>query len=146
MALIAVIRIAGMLHKTYTVAETFDRLRLSRKYCCVLIQADSERMGMIPRIKDFVAYGPITEEVLVKLVKERGRMIGDSKARVSETDAKKIAKDLLAGKKLEDLKVKPFFALHPPRKGIDSKLPFGIRKGVLGNNKENINKLIERML
>jgi hypothetical protein len=40
--------------------------------------------------------------------------------------------------------IKPFFRLHPPRKGINSKIQYP--KGVLGNNKEDINKLIERML
>jgi large subunit ribosomal protein L30 len=44
------------------------------------------------------------------------------------------------------LNIKPFFRLHPPRGGIDSAKHFGIKKGVLGNNKESINKLIERML
>ncbi len=41
-------------------------------------------------------------------------------------------------------KTKNFFRLHPPRKGINAKLHFP--KGVLGNNKEKINELIERML
>jgi len=36
--------------------------------------------------------------------------------------------------------------IHPPRKGIESKKHFGVGKGVLGNNKKEINKLIERML
>jgi hypothetical protein len=40
--------------------------------------------------------------------------------------------------------LKGFFRLHPPRKGIKSKLQYP--KGVLGDNKESINKLIERML
>jgi hypothetical protein len=50
----------------------------------------------------------------------------------------------MEGKKLADFKLKGFFRLHPPRKGIDSKLQYP--KGVLGNNKKDINKLIERML
>ena len=41
-------------------------------------------------------------------------------------------------------KLKGFFRLHPPRKGINSKLQYP--KGVLGDNKKDINKLIERML
>ena len=42
------------------------------------------------------------------------------------------------------LDLKPFFRLHPPRGGIKSKIHFP--KGVLGNNKEKINDLVERML
>ena len=61
-------------------------------------------------------------------------------------DAKKIIEELEKGKKYEEVNVKPFFRLHPPRKGIESKKHFGVGKGVLGNHKDKINKLIERML
>lgn len=144
MALIAIIRIAGMLGKTQKIVETFTRMNLLRKYCCVLIDDKSESMGMLANVRDFVAYGPISEETLVKLLKDRGRIIGDSSARIENPE--KIAKELIAGKKLSELKIKSFFRLHPPRKGIDSTLYYGQKKGVLGNNKEDINKLILRML
>ena len=45
---------------------------------------------------------------------------------------------------VEELNMKPFFRLHPPRGGINAKIHFP--KGVLGNNKEKINDLIKRML
>lgn len=135
-----------MLGKTEKVVETFTRMRLLKKYCCVVLPSTEDTFGMLRNIKDFVAYGTITEETLAKLIKERGRVIENSKGRVSESDAKKFAKEVLAGKKLQDLKVKPFFRLHSPRGGIDSKLHFGKRKGVLGNHKDKINELIERML
>ena len=133
-----------MLGKTYKIAETFTRMGLLRKYCCVLINEDSESIGMLKNVRDMVAYGPISEEMLVKLLKQRGRIIGNSSARIENPE--KIAKEIIAGKKLSDLKIKSFFRLHSPRKGIDSKLYYGQKKGVLGNNKEDINKLIERML
>ena len=41
-------------------------------------------------------------------------------------------------------KIKNFFRLSPPRGGIDTKHRFP--KGILGDNKENINELIERMI
>ena len=41
-------------------------------------------------------------------------------------------------------RINNFFRLHPPRGGIKSKIHFP--KGILGNNKEKINELIERML
>lgn len=133
-----------MLGKTSKVEETFARMCLLRKYACVLIDDKSESMGMLTRVRDLVAYGPINEETLVKLLKDRGRIIGNSSARIENPE--KAAKELMAGKKLSELKIKPFFRLHPPRTGIDSKLYFGQKKGVLGNHKEAINKLIERML
>ena len=50
------------------------------------------------------------------------------------------------GKTPEHLGLKPFFRLHSPRGGINSKAHFPVRKGVLGDNKEKINELVKRML
>lgn len=111
--MIAVIRIAGKTGLRKDIDETLYRLKLKKKYLCIVIEGTNEQLGMIKKVKDFVAYGNINEETYKKLIEKRGQ------------------------------KEKNFFRLHPPRGGINSKLPFP--KGVLGNNKE-INKLIERML
>ncbi len=98
---------------------------------------------MIAKVRNLVAYGKINEETLVSLIKARAKKIGDSKAKIE--NAEKIAKEVLAGKNLEDLGIKPFFGLHPARGGIkNTKLHYP--KGVLGDNKEDINKLIGKML
>ena len=117
---IAVIRIKGKIGLKKPIVETLNRLRLRRKYVCVVLENNSINLGMIKRVKDFVAFGEINEETYKELVAKRG-------------------------KKDEKGKLKPFFRLHPPRKGIKSKLHFE-EGGVLGNNKEKINKLIMRML
>ena len=44
-------------------------------------------------------------------------------------------------KGLEELGLKPFFRLHPPRGGIESKKHFGVGKGVLGDNKKLSSKI-----
>jgi len=96
-------------------------------------------MGMLEKVKFYVAYGEIEEDILIKLLKARAQKIS------KETfNAVKIAGELFKGKTLKELGFKPFFRLHPPRKGIKSKLHYP--KGVLGNNGKDINKLIERML
>ena len=46
--------------------------------------------------------------------------------------------------KLKDKKRGKVFHLNPPKGGIKSKMHFP--KGVLGNNKDKINELIERMI
>jgi len=117
--MIAIIRIKGMIGLKKEVVETLNRLRLRRKYVCVLIEPTKENMGMIKRLKDFVAYGEISGETKKELISKRG-------------------------KKDKDGKLKPFFRLHPPRGGLKTKFHFP--KGVLGNNGKEINKLIERML
>ncbi len=115
--MIAIIRIRGQVGLNREIVNTFYRLRLRKKYTCVVIEKPTkEQLGMMEKVKNFVAYGEIDEETYKKLVEARGG------------------------------KIKNFFRLHPPRRGIDSKKHFGVAKGVLGNNGKEINKLIGRML
>ena len=67
----AVIRIHGQVRLRKEIVETFNRLRLRRKYSCVVLEGKKEELGMVKRVKDFVAYGEISEEVYKKLVKQR---------------------------------------------------------------------------
>jgi len=117
MTKIAIIRIKGNVKINKEIKESLNRLRLRKKYSCRVIENPKEsEIGMIKKLKNFVAYGELDEETYKELVSKR------------------------AGK------IKNFFRLHPPIKGIDSKKMFGVGKGVLGDNKEKINNLIKRML
>jgi large subunit ribosomal protein L30 len=117
--MIAVIRIKGDVGLRNEVRETLQRLNLKKKYSCILIEKPkAEELGMIEKIRDFVAFGELNNETHKKLIEARGKFS----------------------------KSKTHFRLHPPRKGIESKKHFGVGKGVLGNNKEKINELVERML
>jgi len=119
--MIAVIRIKGQVGIKRPVKETLDRLRLRKKYVCVVFENPSkEILGMIKKMKDFVAFGEIQEETYKMLVEKRGKKDGEGK-------------------------LKAFFRLHPPRKGIESKKHFGVGKGVLGDNKK-MDELVRRML
>ena len=137
--LIVVIRIAGQVKVIGDVKNTLERLRLRKKYSCVLLKPTKDILGMIKKIRYHVAFGNIDKKILIELIKARGKTLDKS-----EVNAEKIAEELISGNKLQDLGLKPFFTLHPPRKGIKSKLQYP--KGVLGDNKADINKLIERML
>jgi large subunit ribosomal protein L30 len=138
---IIVIRISGMIGIPKKVSETLNQLRLRRKYSAVLLEEEPENMRLLKVIRNFVAYGRISEENIVNLIEKRGQKTKELK----KIDAKKIAPEL-GKKKLSDFGLKPFFRLHPPRKGIESKKHAGVGKGVLGDNKEKINDLLERML
>jgi len=140
--MIALIRIAGLVNMNSRVEETLSRLRLRRKFSCVIIKETPENLGMLQKTRNFVAFGKINEATLEKLISTRAEKIGNAKAKI--TGADKIAKDIIAGKSFEELGIKPFFRLHPPRGGIKSKLQYP--RGVLGDHKEDINKLIEKML
>ncbi len=139
---IAVIRIHGRVKIKKKVEETLYRLRLRRKYSCVVLSPTKEQLGMIKKLKDFVAFGEINDKTFKELIEKRGQFIDKSK----KIDAKKVVEEIKKGRKYKELNLKPFFRLHPPRKGIESKKHFGVGKGVLGDNGKEINKLIERML
>ena len=117
--MIAVIRIRGQVNIRREITETLNRLGLKTKYSCVVMEKPKAvELGMIEKIKDFVAFGEINQETYKKLVEARGKYS----------------------------KSKTKFRLHPPRRGIDAKKHFGVGKGVLGNHGKEINKLLERML
>lgn len=142
--LVALIRIEGMVGVKPNAHETLDRLRLRRKYACVLIDASRKEVEkMIHAVQFHIAFGDIDKETLIKLIHARGKAAEGDKKKI-KMSPEEVAEGLLKGKKLADFGLKPFFRLHPPRKGIKSKLQYP--KGVLGNHGKNISKLIERML
>lgn len=117
--MIAAIRIRGQVGLDKDVKETLFRLRLRRKYACVVFENPTEiEMGMLKRVRSFIAFGEISQETYNSLVEKRG-------------------------KKDTEGNLKPFFRLHPPRGGANTKLHYP--KGILGENKK-MNELLERML
>jgi len=116
-------------------------LRIRKKYSAVLIKPTPENLSLLQKLRNNVAFGTIDKETLEELIKKRAVPL-DKKTKIN---AKAIV-DGLDKKSLAELGVKPFFRLHPPRKGIESKKHFGVGKGVLGDNREKINDLVRRML
>lgn len=92
--LICVVRIRGKVGLNRDIKETFDRLRLRKKYSCIVIKPNKEQEGMINKVRNFVAFGEINESTLKKLKEKR------------------------------KTKIENFFRLHPPRGGIKTKLHF----------------------
>lgn len=138
--MIIVIRISGMVDVPEDVNAALHSIKLRRKYSAILMHESPENSKLLNKIRSFVAFGKISNENLVKLISLRGESTKKGKI-----DAESIVKNI-DKKSLSEQGVKPFFRLHPPRKGIESKKHFGIGKGVLGDNKEHINALLERML
>ena len=92
--MICIIRIRGQVGLNKKIVETLYRMRLRRKYSCIVVESTKENLGMIKKIRNFVAYGELDDAAHKELVKKRGK------------------------------KDKLFFRLHPPRGGIKSKLHY----------------------
>ena len=135
------IRIAGIVKMNRDVEETLQRMRLGRKYTAVLLPATPANEKLLASVRNFIAYGELSQEALLELLQKRARPL-DKKKKLDFSEAAA----QLGRKSLEELGFKPFFRLHPPRGGIDARLHFGVRKGVLGEHKEKINNLVRRML
>lgn len=139
--MILAIRIHGLVEINRDIEEHLSRLRLRRKYSAVLLKNTKENMNLLRHVRDFIAYGVIEEADMEELISKRGQPVANKKI-----DAKKIVSDLKTKNLIEIDSIKPFFRLHPPRGGIDSKVHFPVRKGVLGDHGDKINLLLRRML
>ncbi len=139
--MLLIIRISGDVDINSDIRSALYRLRLRRKYSAVLLNPNAQNMKILNKLRNHVAFGDINKETLKELISERGQPIDKTKKINADEVIVQMEK-----KKLESLNLKPFFRLHPPRKGIESKRHFGVGKGVLGDNKAHINDLVRRML
>jgi len=140
---IAIIRLKGERGLNQKIKSTLYMLRLAKKNNCVVLPKTKNVMGMIIKVKDFVTWGEISEEVHKMLMEKRSDVFqgreADKKKKIGYNN-----KFIVYNNK----KIKPVFRLHPPVKGFERK---GIKAsfnvgGALGYRKEKINDLIKRMI
>jgi len=162
--LYAIIRLRGRVDVHPDVEYTLRLLRLHRKHHLVLYHSSIPGIwGMLHRVKDWVTWGEISREVLVELLRKRGRASGGRRLsdeylreRLGLNSIDELADKLLSGEirlhKLYDKRsktwiIKPVFRLHPPRGGFRGsiKKPYGAG-GELGYRGKAINELIMRMI
>ena len=67
-----IIRIKGRIGLDRDIFETFNRLNLRKKYNCIVIDPTKVQEGMIKKLRNFVAFGDISEEMYKKLKEKKG--------------------------------------------------------------------------
>lgn len=153
------VRLRGTVHITGKIRDTLEMLRLNRPMHAVVIPKTEAYVGMVNKVKDYVAFGDIDTPTVAALIRGRGRLMGDkeitdafvneaTKGKYATIDA--IAKAIAEGKAtMKDLgdDAKPVFRLHPPQGGFpgSTKHHFTV-KGELGYRGKEINKLVMRMI
>ncbi|MDH7593910.1 MAG: 50S ribosomal protein L30 [Methanomicrobiales archaeon] len=150
----AVVQIRGTVKTRREIKDTLKMLRLHHINHCVLIPNTPEYLGMIRKVKDFVAYGEVDEGTLTTLLQTRGRLMGNVrltddyvKANTRFGSIAEFARALCHGEaSFGDVpNLKPVLRLHPPRKGhFPIKRTFG-QGGALGYYGDEINQLLYRM-
>lgn len=141
---IAVVRVRGCRKIAPKISKTLELLRLERPNHCVLVDDSPQNKGMLEYAKDYITYGPVSEQTIYLLLQRRGRKDGKPLRNiVTEEDLKKIAKEISEGKKTRDF-VKPVFRLSPPTKGYKDKKK-SYPQGDLGRRDE-MDSLLRRMI
>ncbi len=145
---IAVVKVRGNIRVDRRVRATMAMMHLTRVNHCVLIDDRDTYKGMLQKSKDWITWGEVNEESVVKLLTKRGKVTDELVK--EKTKYKTINEFVKAFMNMEteisDLGINIVFRLSPPRKGYKStKLQFA-KKGSLGNRKEEINTLLARMI
>jgi large subunit ribosomal protein L30 len=150
----AVVRIRGEVNVRGSIEDTLKMLRLHKVNHCVILNENPNNIGMIQKVKDYVAYGTIDSATLAQMLKNRGKLEGGALltdeyiAENTQFDSiESFAEAVMDGKAtLKDVpKLKPVFRLHPPRKGHAGIKRTTQQGGVLGNHKEDIGTLLNKM-
>jgi len=123
------------------IADTLKMLRLHRKNHCVILKDSPSIRGMLQKVKDYITWGEISDEVLAKLVEKRGRKTGN--LRLSKEESESVVNEIKTSGKPSS--IKPVFRLSPPSKGFKS-IKQHYPKGDLGYRKDKINDLLKRMI
>ena len=151
----AVIRIRGSINVNPDIKHTLKLLRLNKVNHCVLVEENDIMKGMLQVIKDYVTWGEIEKEYLLKLIKTRGKIIGNKiltnnhlKSATSIDSIEKLSESIYKNKfNYKDIPdIKPLFRLNPPKKGYNGVKKSFKNKGSLGYRGKEINKLIDKMI
>jgi large subunit ribosomal protein L30 len=150
----AVVQVRGVAKTSREIKDTLKMLRLHHVNHCVLIPDTPAYLGMIRKVKDFVAYGEVDAEILATLLRTRGRIVGNDKLtdefireNTPFADIEEYAKALSNGEVdfKEIPEIKPVMRLHPPRKGYKTTKRTFQQGGALGYYGSEINALLYKM-
>ncbi len=155
MALLAVVRLRGVVGVPEDIEATLKMLRLHKRNHATIVEDTPSYRGMLNKASGYITYGEVDAETLAELLRKRGRLIGnkpltdDYVKKLGFSSIEELARALIEGKvRLKDLpKLKPVFRLHPPSGGFKRsvKKPFGAG-GELGYRGSAINELLRRMM
>lgn len=143
----------GVVKSKPDVRRTLQLLNIERTNHCTLINENVHYKGMLQKVKDYVAWGPINVETLITILRSRGMLEGRKrltdmhvKANTDYDTIDSLAQAIIDGEaSLQSVpQLKSVLRLHPPRKGHKGiKKPFP--EGVLGYHGDEINALLLQM-
>lgn len=152
----AVIRVRGVNNVRRTINDTCKLLNVAKLHNLTFVDDRASYSGMLQKAKDWLTWGEVTVDAVTNVITKWGRITGNKsvtdeylKEKTNFNSIKEFSEAFVQLKAdLSDIPdLKPFFRLHPPRKGHGRK---GIKYaytigGALGYRGDNINQLITKM-
>ena len=74
--MIAAIRVRGRTGLKKEIEDTMNMLRLNRINHAVILDENPNYQGMLQKAKDYITWGEIREDTLVKVITKRGKNKG----------------------------------------------------------------------
>ena len=154
-ALFLVVRLRSSIGLRKEVKETLAILNLSRVNHAVIIDNRASNKGMLQTAKDALTWGEIDAPTFARLLRKRGRLIGNKHVTdeyIARNTAYKSIDEYAAAlvalkENLSALsKLKKVFRLRPPSKGFRGSIKRTFQQhGELGYRGTEINSLVQRM-
>ncbi len=150
----ALVQVRGIVDTRREIKETLKMLRLHHINHCVLVPETPEYIGMVRKVKDYIAFGEVNAGTLATILATRGRLTGNKhltdeyvKSTTKYATIAELAAAIIAGEiRMKDVpELKPVLRMHPPRKGYKiTKRTFN-QGGALGYYGLEINDLLIKM-
>ena len=150
-----VVRMRGTVNVPFWALTTLKNLYLNKKFSATLVPENSDYLGMLRKINQWVAWSKADSEIVKTLIEKRGK----KKTPKLDTQKESARKDEYKGidelvnvivndkiKFSDQNSIKPWFSLNPPKGGFKrkSKKQFS-DGGILGNNKDLL-EIVKRMV
>jgi large subunit ribosomal protein L30 len=151
---VLVVNLHGLINTASPVRTTLIELGIGKRFAATVVRDDPATMGALKLCKDYVAWCPVDEPLLVSLLEARGKLSSVKrldapalKALGFKSHADLASKMLKQGWSLSSVSgLKPFFGLSPPRGGFKRSSRRQFREGgVLGENPK-LPDIVRRMI
>jgi large subunit ribosomal protein L30 len=151
---IIVVNLHGLINVPMGTRRALEELCIDKGFSATVVTDDSTTMGTLKLCKDYVAWSPVDGELLTSLLKQRAKV--SMRKRLDQGSLKSLgyksyedlaSKIIKEGMRFSSLKkMRPYFALSPPRGGFRRSSRRQYREGgILGENPE-LPSIIKRMI
>lgn len=150
-----VVRMRGTVNVPFWALTTLKNLYLNKKFSATLVPENSDYLGMLRKINQWVAWSKADSDIVKKLIEKRGKKKTPKLDTQKESERKDEYKgidelvNVIVNDKIkfsDQNSIKPWFSLNPPKGGFKrkSKKQFS-DGGILGNNKDLL-EIVKRMV